>query len=108
MKNEVEFLSIKTAARYLGVSPLTLRNWEKKGKIKAFRTPGNHRRYKKCELNKIMNPNGAGERHEKDWQRYYYNLRRDRGLHRNNSNDRTSRQCFCRVKGMNYEKDISS
>jgi excisionase family DNA binding protein len=47
--------SISDAAEYLGVFPLTLRNWEKKGLIKVFRTLGGHRRYKKSELDKILN-----------------------------------------------------
>jgi len=38
----------------VGVFSLTLRNWEKKGLIKAFRTPGGHRRFKKSELDKIL------------------------------------------------------
>ncbi len=53
---------ISEAAEYLGVFPLTLRNWEKKKLIKSFRTPGGHRRFKKSELDKIMeiNTNGQG------------------------------------------------
>jgi putative resolvase len=50
-----KILSISEAARYLGVFPLTLRNWEKKGMLKAFRTLGGHRRFKKSELDKIIN-----------------------------------------------------
>lgn len=50
-----EIFSISEAARYLGVFPLTLRNWEKKEKIKPFRTPGGHRRFRKSELDKIIN-----------------------------------------------------
>jgi len=47
--------SIAEAAQYLGVLPLTLRNWEKRGKISPFRTVGGHRRFKKSELDRIMN-----------------------------------------------------
>ena len=47
-------LSISEAAKYLGVFPLTLRNWEKKGLLRSFRTPGGHRRFKKSELDRIM------------------------------------------------------
>lgn len=47
-------ISIKEASELLGVSERTLRNWEKKGKIKPYRTLGNHRRYNKEELLKIM------------------------------------------------------
>jgi excisionase family DNA binding protein len=41
-----KFLSIQEAAKYLGVSPQTLRRWEKSGRIApSFRTEGNQRRY---------------------------------------------------------------
>jgi excisionase family DNA binding protein len=36
-----EFLRIKEASDYLGVSPNTLRNWVDAGKIQAFRHPMN-------------------------------------------------------------------
>lgn len=46
-----EFLSIKEAAAFLGVTPATLRNWERLKKIKAYRNPMNrYRLYKKEEL----------------------------------------------------------
>src|SRR3989344_1774999 len=38
-------LSIKDAAKYLGVNPETLRRWEKAGKLQPIRTAGNQRRY---------------------------------------------------------------
>ena len=38
-------VSIKKAAEILGVSQSTLRNWDKTGKLKSLRTPGNARRY---------------------------------------------------------------
>ena len=45
------FLTIRQAAEYLGVSTQTLRRWEKEGKIPSpMRTEGNQRRY---DLNKI-------------------------------------------------------
>ena len=41
-----KFLTIQEAAKHLGVSPQTLRRWEKAGKIApAMRTEGNQRRY---------------------------------------------------------------
>ena len=49
-----KILSISKASKYLGVSSLTLRNWEKKGLIKVYRTPGRHRRYKMSELDRIL------------------------------------------------------
>jgi putative resolvase len=50
-------LSINEASKLLGVTKRTLRNWEKKGKISPYRTPGGHRRYDKEELLKVMNIN---------------------------------------------------
>jgi len=43
-----EYLKIKAASNLLGVSPGTLRNWEKQGKLKAFRNP--HNRYRLYRL----------------------------------------------------------
>ena len=36
-----KYLTIKEAARLLGVTPLTLRNWEKRGKLIPYRHPFN-------------------------------------------------------------------
>ncbi|MFC1590678.1 helix-turn-helix domain-containing protein [Candidatus Omnitrophota bacterium] len=51
---EEKIFSIAEASQYLGVFPLTLRNWEKKGKIRVFRTPGGHRRFRKSDLDTLM------------------------------------------------------
>lgn len=47
---ELDLLSIKEAAKFLNVSINTLRNWDNDGKVTAYRTAGNHRRYDKNEL----------------------------------------------------------
>lgn len=48
---ENEFLTIKEVAKLLGVTPLTLRNWDKSGKFTATRHPiNNYRVYKKQEV----------------------------------------------------------
>ncbi len=47
-------VSISEASRILGVSEVTLRQWTDEGTIKAFVTPGGHRRYVKAELKKFM------------------------------------------------------
>src|SRR3989344_5558730 len=39
------YLSIKQASEIIGVTPLTLRNWDKKGKLRPFRNPVNGYRY---------------------------------------------------------------
>jgi putative resolvase len=44
------FLTVSEAAAILGVSPSTLRNWTNAGRVPAFRTPGNQRRYLRREI----------------------------------------------------------
>lgn len=42
-----KYLTIKEVAKLLNVTPLTLRNWDNKGKLKAYRNPiNNYRVYK--------------------------------------------------------------
>lgn len=46
-----KYYTIKQAARIIGVTPLTLRNWDKSGKLKPYRHPiNNYRVYKPQEL----------------------------------------------------------
>lgn len=47
-------VSISEASRILGVSEAALRQWTDEGKIRAFITPGGHRRYFGAELKKFM------------------------------------------------------
>jgi len=50
-----KYVTIKEAAYILGVSPLTLRNWDKNGKFFAQRHPmNNYRVYKTENLLKII------------------------------------------------------
>ena len=54
MSKEIYF-TIKEAAEILGVSPLTLRNWDKSGKFHAQRHPmNNYRVYKLSALETII------------------------------------------------------
>ena len=51
-----DFLRISEAAKYLGVSPNTLRNWENAGKISAYRHPVNsYRLFKQQDLDALLN-----------------------------------------------------
>ncbi len=43
------YITIKQASKILGVTPLTLRNWDKNGKLKAHRHPMNNYRVYKIE-----------------------------------------------------------
>jgi len=48
---EKKYYTIKQAAKIIGVTPLTLRNWDKKGKLRAYRHPvNNYRVYKPDQL----------------------------------------------------------
>jgi len=47
-------VTISEASGILGVSEVALRQWTDEGRIKAFITPGGHRRYSKAELKRFM------------------------------------------------------
>lgn len=62
MKNLQNLMTIAQAAEYVGVTPLTLRNWDKAGKLKAVRNPLNgYRMYDKEELDKFLSKLQTGE-----------------------------------------------
>jgi len=49
------YITIKQASKILGVTPLTLRNWDKNGKLKAHRHPmNNYRVYKIEDLESVI------------------------------------------------------
>ena len=57
-----KYVSVKEAAYILGVSPLTLRNWDKSGKFPASRHPmNNYRVYKTDDLLQIIDDIESGE-----------------------------------------------
>lgn len=50
-----DFLRISEAAEYLGVSPNTLRNWERAGKVLAHRHPVNrYRLFRQQDLDSLL------------------------------------------------------
>ena len=55
MKNLKNYITIKEAAAFLGVNPMTLRNWDNQGKLKSHRHPINgYRLYKKEDLKTVL------------------------------------------------------
>jgi DNA-binding transcriptional MerR regulator len=49
------YITIKDASRILGMSKITLRNWDKSGKLKAHRHPfNNYRVYKIEDIDKVL------------------------------------------------------
>lgn len=58
-----KYLKIKEAAAILGVTPLTLRNWDKQGKLKAYRNPiNNYRVYKAEDIELFLRKIESGKR----------------------------------------------
>jgi len=57
---ENKFITIKQAAKILGVSPLTLRNWDNSGKFPAGRHPiSNYRVYRVEDIEKLISEMGV-------------------------------------------------
>jgi len=48
------WLTLGNASRILGVDESTLRRWADAGQIRAFRTPGGHRRFAKADVQAIL------------------------------------------------------
>ena len=44
-----KFLNVREVARWIGVTPLTVRNWDSRGKLVAYRNPVNNYRLYKVE-----------------------------------------------------------
>lgn len=50
-----DYLTIKDAAKLLGITPTTLRRWDKQGKLKTLRHPINrYRLYERKELKALL------------------------------------------------------
>lgn len=50
-----KFLTVREVARLIGVTPLTVRNWDQKGKLVAYRNPvNNYRLYKVEDIEVLM------------------------------------------------------
>jgi len=52
--NRDTLVSISEASKTLGVTEVTLRQWTDEGRIRAFVTPGGHRRYSVSELKRFI------------------------------------------------------
>ncbi len=50
----VAYLSIGQVAAIFGVTVGTVRNWERAGKLRAIRTPGNQRRFAEAEIESVL------------------------------------------------------
>jgi len=55
MRNLRDFITIQQAADMIGVSPATLRNWDRAGKLKATRHPINrYRLYRQQDVQALL------------------------------------------------------
>lgn len=50
-----KYLTVKQVAKILGITPLTVRNWDKAGKLAAYRNPlNNYRLYLVEDIEKLL------------------------------------------------------
>jgi excisionase family DNA binding protein len=56
-----EWITLGEASRLLGIAPATLRRWSDAGRVRAFTTPGGHRRYRRAALERLI----PGERSDR-------------------------------------------
>ncbi len=63
MKNR--YYTVKQAAEFLNVSPLTLRNWDKRGKLIAYRNPINNYRVYRADQIELLLRKIENSRHKK-------------------------------------------
>lgn len=62
-RDGARWLGVAEASRLLGVHPTTLRQWTAQGSVRAFLTPGGHRRYREADLLAFraqLRPNALG------------------------------------------------
>ena len=53
LEDKVIVTPLNEAAKLLGVTPKTLREWDRVGKIEVIKTPGGHRRVPISEIERI-------------------------------------------------------
>jgi len=64
VRNLRDYLLIRDAASFLGVSEATLRNWDREGKIAAYRNPANgYRLFKKTDLEAFLKKVARSAKH---------------------------------------------
>jgi len=59
---EPEWLTLGQAARYLGVAQSTIRKWSDNGRVRVYKTPGRHRRYRLDDLDAFLERSGPEPR----------------------------------------------
>ncbi|QZA33436.1 MerR family DNA-binding transcriptional regulator [Hydrogenibacillus sp. N12] len=104
----MELLSIREAAKKLGVHPNRLREWEKKGLIRPIRLPSGHRRYPTEEIDRILKAGGMNET-EADAVALYARISTKKEAEAGNlSPDRLARFGFDVLKSCGVEIEVIS
>lgn len=95
-------ITISEASKILGVTPKTLRLWEKQGKISSFKTDGGHRRYDLTNLN--------GNSDNKDKITIAYARVSSAGQKSDLKRQQELLESYCAAKGFTFEliSDIGS
>lgn len=57
-----EWLTLGQAARYLGVAQSTIRKWSDSSRLRAFYTPGGHRRFRRPDLEAFLERSGPSQK----------------------------------------------
>jgi excisionase family DNA binding protein len=52
--SRADWIGLSEASRLLGVSPATVRRWSDAGRLRAFTTPGGHRRFSRTSLQRLL------------------------------------------------------
>jgi len=58
--DQLDWLTLGEAARYLGVAQSTIRKWSDGGRLRAFYTPGGHRRFRRGDLDAFVGGSRGG------------------------------------------------
>lgn len=79
MANLDEFLTVNDAAKCLGVSPNTVRNWDRNGKIPVYRHPINqYRLFKREDLALLLEQIELSGKYPTGWKRRTRLIRKPR------------------------------
>lgn len=81
-----KLIQIKEAAEILGISKLTLRNWDRDGKLTAYRHPiNNYRVYRSEDIDKIIEKIESGEKPIREPKRKLSTVPKDKSLQKEKS-----------------------
>lgn len=69
MPNLSQYVTITEAAEFLGVSPNTIRNWDRSGKIPVHRSPmSGYRLFLKADLEELLKQIQQSGRYPTGWR----------------------------------------